>query len=405
MPRADYPLEPQRLSPEGRNFFFGYYDRYALSADGRYHLALNPGFRERPNTGRDGAPLGVLDLERDCEWKVLESSPAWNWQMGCCSQWLGPDPAKLLVCNVRDGARAYGRLLHVEDGPVRDLELPVYDAARDGSYAVGANFHRIHICRAGYGYPDLEDPCSGRPAPDDDGLWRVDLATGRAELIVSLADIAKVPSPPGLPVHPGFGSGDLPEGMHWVNNIMVSPGGTRILFLHRWIENGKWGSTRLLCCQADGSGLKLVNPGPRVSHCDWLDEDRVLSWCQWWSEQMHYYLMDLRGGGPEILGGELFDSDGHCSFLPGSDGRWLLTDGYPGEDQHRPLILFDRESNTRYDLGRFRSPKSEQQPGDIRCDLHPRWAPDGRRVSFDSIHEGYRGVYAVDLGELVVRGV
>jgi WD40-like Beta Propeller Repeat len=401
VPQIDHPLEAKRLSPEGQQFFFGYYDRYALSADGRYHLALNPGFRDRPNTGADVAPLGVLDLQNGCGWQPLEESPAWNWQMGSCAQWIGPDAARTFVHNVREGSRVFGRVRNVEAGVLREFDVPIYDASADGSFGVGVNFARIHACRVGYGYPEIDDPWAGETAPDDDGLWRVDLSTGTSELLVSLKQISELPSPEGTAKHPGHGAGDLPEGMNWVNHIMISPSGSRVLFLHRWIENGTWGNTRLLCCSADGSDLKLVNPGPGVSHCDWLDDDHILAWCQWGSEAWHYYLMDVRGGDPEILGAELFEDDGHCSFLPGSGGRWMLTDGYPGKGGQRPLILFDRQANTRYDLGRFRSPVEEQKPGDIRCDLHPRWSPDGRTVTFDSIHEGYRGIYTADLGALL----
>ena len=34
---------------------------------------------------------------------------------------------------------------------------------------------------------------------------------------------------------------------------------------------------------------------------------------------------------------------------------------------------------------------------DMRCDLHPRWNQNGTKISFDSTHEGFRGVYLVDV--------
>ncbi|MHC4914437.1 MAG: hypothetical protein ACYTGB_03015 [Planctomycetota bacterium] len=390
MTHVQYEVRVERLSPAEEHFFFGYYDRLAVSAEGRWHLALNPSFRDRPNTGADAAPLGVLDLAAGNEWTELEESPAWNWQMGCCSQWVGPDPTRTFVYNVREGTRAFGRLYDIEMGALRDFELPIYDAAADGSFGISLNFARLHVCRPGYGYPDIDDPWAGQPAPDDDGLRRVDLDTGRSELIVSLAQVRGVDTPPGAA-----------EGLNWLNHVMVSPDGTRLMFIHRWQEEGQWRSSRLFSCRPDGSELGLVNPGPGVSHCDWLGEDRILSWCTWGGHESAYRIMDLTGGEPEVVGAELLPRDGHCSFRPGGEGRWLLTDEYPGEDEQRTLLLFDRELEFRYDLGRFPSPRGEQVPLDIRCDLHPRWHGPRPRVTFDSIHEGYRGVYTADLGNLI----
>ena len=37
----------------------------------------------------------------------------------------------------------------------------------------------------------------------------------------------------------------------------------------------------------------------------------------------------------------------------------------------------------------------------LHCDLHPRWSRDGRWVLFDSIHEGTRQLYAVDVNNLI----
>jgi dipeptidyl aminopeptidase/acylaminoacyl peptidase len=55
----------------------------------------------------------------------------------------------------------------------------------------------------------------------------------------------------------------------------------------------------------------------------------------------------------------------------------------------------------RISLGKFHS--DEQFRGDIRCDLHPRWSPDGSTVSFDSVHEGDRQIYLVDVSDIAVR--
>jgi Tol biopolymer transport system component len=38
--------------------------------------------------------------------------------------------------------------------------------------------------------------------------------------------------------------------------------------------------------------------------------------------------------------------------------------------------------------------------GPARTDLHPRWSRDGKLITFDSIHEGERQIYLVDVGSL-----
>ena len=51
------------------------------------------------------------------------------------------------------------------------------------------------------------------------------------------------------------------------------------------------------------------------------------------------------------------------------------------------------------DIGRFYVvPKIT---GEIRCDLHPRWSRDGRQICFDSVHEGTRQIYVMDVAPIV----
>jgi len=391
MPRVEHNVEARRITPSGGSFFFGYYDRDPIDSGGRYHLALHPPFIDRPNTGDDAAPLGLVDIESGA-WRTVDGSPAWNWQLGPSARWLGSDPAAKIVYNAREGGRAFARILDVDSGERRDLPLPLFDVADDGSWGISTNFARVQICRPGYGHPGVSEPHPDEPASDEDGVFRVDLQTGESELIVSLGACARTDPQSSME-----GEGVL----HWFNHSMISPGGGRVMFLHRW-RHEQWWDTRHFVCNADGSGLKILNPGPKVSHCDWRDEDHILAWAGWGDEPLAYRLFDVETGRHEIVGEGLFATDGHCHYRvtpDGPDGRWFVTDTYPDKNRMRTLMLYDHETGTRWDIGRFLAP--EGFDGEIRCDLHPRWDRSGRLVTIDSLHEGFRGIYMLDVGEIV----
>ena len=57
------------------------------------------------------------------------------------------------------------------------------------------------------------------PIPQDDGLYQMDLRTGRSGLLVSIADV--------------HGRRPRFQGPHWFNHAVFNPGGTRLLFVCR----------------------------------------------------------------------------------------------------------------------------------------------------------------------------
>lgn len=96
---------------------------------------------------------------------------------------------------------------------------------------------------------------------------------------------------------------------------------------------------------------------------------------------------------------DLMPVNGHNTYLPGRNNEWILNDTYPDQDRKQHPYLYHIPTNRRVALGHFHSPP--QYTGEWRCDLHPRYSPDGKQVVIDSTHEGKgRQMYLID-----VRGI
>ena len=147
----------------------------------------------------------------------------------------------------------------------------------------------------------------------------------------------------------------------------------------------------------DGSDVHLVADHEMVSHFIWRDPEHILAWSREPKTGNRFHLYTDRSEEVEVVGEGILTSDGHCSYSP--DKRWILTDTYPDRERFRTLILYHVAERRRVDIGRFFAPK--ELDGEIRCDLHPRWSRDGRWVCIDSVHEGSRQVYVMDVSPIV----
>lgn len=302
-------------------------------------------------------------------------------------QWL-PGSDREIVWNDREDDQFVARIMDVESGRTRTIPHPVYCLSPDGLTAVTPDFRRVNDTRPGYGYCGLADPCVAELTPSESGIWRVDLAGGAAELIVSLARIVE------------FGTAQIwpADAKHWFNHLLFSPSGERFEFLHRW-SMGQGFNTRMLTAALDGSDLRLVDPSGHTSHFIWRDPSHILAWSRHPSHEAAFYLFPDGEGEIEVVGREAMLHNGHCSYLPG--GEWVLNDTYPlGEQRLQELYLYHVPSGRRVELGAFPAPKL--YAGEWRCDLHPRFSPDAGMVVIDGAHSGDgRQMYAIDIREIV----
>ena len=407
----------------GKHHFFGYYNKSTWDKTGRYLLAQRTPFKDVYLTPESEAEIGCFDLQDGDRFHVLNRTRAWNWQMGSQLQWLDGAPGRQLIHNIRTPGEGHpyidfgAAIVDADSGAIRTLPAPVYVVAPNSQWALCVDYRRLYVTHETIGYSEPGGPFELPLAPAEDGIWRMELDTGKQRLLVSYADLKSF-----------HHRASMDKAIHWVSHIEINPASSRILFLHRWTERVKDETCflhRLITMNPDGSDMRLLecsdHPLPQlaedfdpsavgtfdyeksewqISHPLWRNDHQIIVWGPH-GGNIHYHLYDdAPGGAVQIVGKDVLTENGHMTFSPANQ-RWLLSDTYPDSQTHeRVLFLYDMDTGRRIDLGSFWA--DPELSKENRCDLHPRWSRDGRHICIDSVHEpGERQMYVIDVGDIV----
>ncbi len=378
-------FEPIAVTKGPKHHFFGYYGICPWDITGRYMLCLESGFHERPPTAADTAVVGLVEMATG-RFEPLAETRAWNLQQGAMLHWLPSAPDRLIVFNDRQGDRFVSVVLDIHTGKRRVLPRPVSGLSRDGRWAVSLNYARLASLRPVVGYAGLPDLFADQLHPAEDGIYLMDLESGDARVLLSYeegyAHLRHIP--------------EAGERKLWYNHTIFNRDDSRLSFVVRWNEPGiEIRRTILVSCSVQGGDLRTISE-LGASHFDWRNRNELFGWYTT-PDGPGYYLYNDDTGQHRRIGREVLTRDGHCSFT--RDGRWVVTDTGPDGERLQTLKLWDWEGERQVILGQFYA--APQFTGQVRCDLHPRWNRDDTQVAFDSVHEGARQVYLIDVSHVV----
>ena len=414
-PADDGPPPVRRITRGPKFHWFGYYDKWQFDPTGRYVLGNQVDFEHRSPRPDDVIKIGMVDLHDGDRWVELGETRAWNWQQGCMLQFV-PGSKTDVIWNdrVTEGGKEkfVAHILNIKTRKRRTLPAPIYAISPDGRTAVAPDFRRLNDCRPGYGYAGLADPHAAQAAPRESGIWKMDLRSGKQELIASFAEIAAMPyQEKSRPHH-----NDPERSKHWFNHLLFSTDGSRFLWLHRWREmtgeetrqqlsggGVKPFSTRMFTANPNGQDRYLLDPYGGTSHFVWRDPQHIAAWAWHPSlSQQRFYLYRDKTTQVEPIGPDVMTENGHNTYLPRQNNEWILNDTYPDKERKQHPYLYHVPTRRRVPLGHFFSPP--EYTGEWRCDTHPRYSPDGTKVVIDSTHEGLgRQMYLIDVSRLAPR--
>ncbi len=375
------------ITPPSQAFMHTYYDTCPWSPSGRYLVALRLPYEDREPTPGDQAELCVIDLpERTL--RVVYRTSGWGFQTAAHQAWGLND--RYLYCNdMRDG-RPIGVQIDLASDYANELDGPVWALAPDESYSLSPCLIRANLTQPGYGVsvPPAEQIYNTVQAADDDGIFRVDLGTGRQTLLVPLSEVWKVLQD----------REDLAGATLYAFHVKINPQGTRVMCVVRARLSAGGYLPSLLTLRPDGSDLRTVVPHrfwKRGGHHPmWHPNGReVLMNLTPGDDGMRFCCVDGESGAVRTLIDQP-EGSGHPSISP--DERWLLTDVTSDTPTVRTstIRLVDLGEGLLHDVVTVQGPAAPVPP--LRCDAHPVWDRTGRQILFTAAPAGRRQLFVVD---------
>ena len=376
----DWDVGITQVTQGPKHHYFGYIGHVRntpWNGNGRYLVLLRMDFQDHMPAPHEAADVVLLDTKDGNKITVVDQCRAWNPQQGTMFYWNPEAPDTQLIFNDRDlkTNRVFAVLYdiakrkRVREYRYDDTPFANGGVAQNGRYFLGINYGRMARLRPVTGYPGAFDWNPSAPAPENDGIFIVEIQTGKKRLLVSFRQLA------------GAISTTRPDvaGRHlFINHTLWNRDGTRIYFYVRG-DFEKPGSLDVPCTiWPDGSHL-TVHTQFIGGHPEWEFGSRVIGDVK--SRQVIYdvdkkELVDQIGT-PEILprpGGDIALSH---------DGKWFVNGYRQGKENFYVVI---RRSDGTYVRTRG-LPIDNWTSGELRCDPAPCWSRANDQIAVPAISD------------------
>jgi hypothetical protein len=380
-------LKIEQLTSGEKHHFFGYIGQCQTipwNKSGRYILGLEIDRINRMPLPEEAATIILVDTRKNNKIIRVDKTHAWNPQQGTMFYWNPLAPETQFFFNDRDPetGKVYTVIYDIKKKKrireYRFSETPIGNGgvAADGSSWLGLNYGRLARLRLVTGYPEALDWSKDEIAPENDGIFIVDIKSGEKRLLVSYRQLEKKLKEfdPEME-HSGL----------FINHTLWNRNADRVYFFARagWNDTPGKRINVPFSVNRDGSGLTLheMHIG---GHPEWGEGNLVIGRHreeEGAPDRQIFYNVDTKQITGQLGNPELFPKPGaDISLSPGGD--WFVN-GYSLSDRNYYAVY--RQSDGAF--ARSEGINKGSYSGDIRIDPAPRWNRNNDAILVPGIAE------------------
>lgn len=386
-------LSVTQLTHGPQHHFFGYIGQSLTTpwnASGRYILALRTTFHDRMPRPDEAAEIVLLDTHNACRVLPIEQSRAWNFQQGTMFYWHPEQPETQFFFNDRDpdtnqvftvlydcAAQKRMREFRFDDVPVANGGV-----SPTGEFFLAINYGRMARLRPVTGYPGAADSTAATPAPEDDGVFRVDIKSGARRLLVSFRQLRELLRGEHINI-------DAVE--FYINHTLVNRTGEYAYFFAR----ARYGTDAMAVnvpCSVRTDGQELTTHEYIGGHPEW-DLGAVVIGAKD-GRQVRYDIQQKTIVG-QIADSEVIPEPGGDVTLS-TDANWFAC-GYATGNENKYVIVRRSDGQFARSGGFSRGPYTR---GDLRIDPAPRWNRNQTAILIPAMtRDGTRQLHLIQIEE------
>lgn len=374
-----FQIASRQITFGPKNHFFGYIghvQNIPWNGDGRFVLALRTTFQDHLPDASEPADIVLIDMSRQHRVIKVAETRAWNPQQGTMFYWNPAAPETQFFFNDRDpqSGKVFCVLFDLSQAvgkrrlrEFRFEETPFGNSgvSQVGGAFLGINYGRLDWLRRVTGYKGAYDWSRGVRHPDYDGIFRADLDTGQARLLVSFKTLAN---------HLREEIPRVDETALFINHTLWNREGDRIFFFVR----GNFGNRAERINASfvmDADGRNLTRMKRHIGgHPEWDFGHRMIGRD---GDRQILFDTDIQQVIGQIGTPEVFpDPEGDIALSP--DGRWFVNGSKNRKAGENFYVVYRRSDGASvrsqgFPIGRWRS-------GDLRQDPSPCWNRDSDQI-------------------------